>query len=1089
MMFLNSSAVISKCIIYGNHLGGGIYLYGFNGTLTSSIIKDNTSNYDGGGIQARSSFFQISNCEFSLNSALNYGGALNIAASSSVAITNSTFTENGATKKGGGIHCSSGSTLMIKNCILWQNTPEEIFHYDKSSVSVIYSEVMGGFTGEGNFQGDPLFIDSANGDYRLSLNSPCVDAAIAEGAPDTDINGQLRPYGAGYDVGAYETTGYSHVRPVIDSFEGDAMMGLVPFEVTFTCSAYDSDGQVLSYTMEYGDGSSQETNTSGVFSHTYSAKGIGLANCTVTDDSGASTTSFSLEILRGETIHVPAHYSTIQDAIDAAVDGDAIVVADGTYKGERNKNLDYKGKAITVRSANGPEHTIIDCEDDGNGFILAEQNSALLDVILDGFTVMNGSTGIVTYGSPIVKNCHLMQNKRGIFCAQNPNTDSQDYHPVIIDCRISDNSTGPDMLNYGAGIRIKPGTSASVLHCIIEGNRAGGSGGGIRIDDGSLVTIDGCIIKDNTSNYHGGGISFLGTSLKIRNSIIAGNSSRKTGGGICFGGTLLELVNSTLSGNTATTGGALRSGDGSIVLRNNIVWDNLPDEIDTNESDITAIYNDIRGGFSGAGNFHGDPLFVDPANGNYRLMPESPCMDAGTSVNAPDTDIENNPRPQNAEIDLGAYEITGYSPVRPRIDQFLADISTDFIPFTVNFTCVAHDPDGEISSYAIDYGDGSAIETNGTGELAHAYSLKGVGGATCIVEDNSGTTTNSYSIIIGRHEEISVPSDFSTIQAGIDAATNGDAVIVADGTYTGEGNKNIDFMGKAITVKSENGPNNTIIDCERDGPCFNIHRGEGQNSRLEGFTITNGRYTHGRGIFIVDSSPTISSCIIKNNTTSSTSGDYYGGGIYARSTFFGNPINPVITNCLIFGNKAGRYGGGIYTYRATVTITNCTIFGNSVHAGGVIKNSILWCNSSLGGATTYSNVKGGRQGEGNIDVYPAFVDSENGDYRLKIYSPSIGAGTQAGAPNTDIEGNSRPNPADSGPDMGAYEHILGTPEMPPTGVLAVEVDNSWRYEGTRQGNPITEERRYVRKDEATFPVTTYEQETRVDGRFQDREWY
>src|SRR3990172_11032728 len=88
---------------------------------------------------------------------------------------------------------------------------------------------------------------------------------------------------------------------------------------------------------------------------------------------------------------------------------------------------------------------------------------------------------------------------------------------------------------------------------------------------------------------------------------------------------------------------------------------------------------------------------------------------------------------------------------------------------------------------------------------------------------------------------INIPGDFSTIQDGIIAAEDGDTVLVNNGTYTGDGNRDIDFLGKAIVVKSKNGPEVTIIDCAAaEG---NLHRGfyfhndENNCSVLQGFTI------------------------------------------------------------------------------------------------------------------------------------------------------------------------------------------------------------------------------------------------------------
>ena len=78
---------------------------------------------------------------------------------------------------------------------------------------------------------------------------------------------------------------------------------------------------------------------------------------------------------------------------------------------------------------------------------------------------------------------------------------------------------------------------------------------------------------------------------------------------------------------------------------------------------------------------------------------------------------------------------------------------------------------------------------------------------------------------VGLATTIHIPADQPTIQAGIDASVDGDTVLVADGTYTGYGNRNIDFLGKAIVVISENGPESCIIDCEWGGRGYSFHQG------------------------------------------------------------------------------------------------------------------------------------------------------------------------------------------------------------------------------------------------------------------------
>ena len=164
---------------------------------------------------------------------------------------------------------------------------------------------------------------------------------------------------------------------------------------------------------------------------------------------------------------------------------------------------------------------------------------------------------------------------------------------------------------------------------------------------------------------------------------------------------------------------------------------------------------------------------------------------------------------------------------------------------------------------------------------------------------------------------IRVPQDQLTIQAGIDAAVNGDIVLVDDGTYTGAGNVNLNFFGKAITVKSVNGVATTIIDCESQNNtrAFRFGSGETSTSVLDGFTIRNGNAPDGGGILILtSSSPTITNCIISDNTSTGS-----GGGIFCHSS------SPILTNCVISKNITTFDGGGIFCFSASPIITNCTI--------------------------------------------------------------------------------------------------------------------------------------------------------------------
>lgn len=145
--------------------------------------------------------------------------------------------------------------------------------------------------------------------------------------------------------------------------------------------------------------------------------------------------------------------------------------------------------------------------------------------------------------------------------------------------------------------------------------------------------------------------------------------------------------------------------------------------------------------------------------------------------------------------------------------------------------------------------------------------------------DASGDPGPNDPFLSNANEDGSLQHPFDAIQEAIDIALEGDTVVVLDGTYSGQGNRDIDFNGLAITVKSENGPETCIIDCNEQGCGFIFDSGEDSNSVLNGFMIINGSGfnqnpwdSYGGGVYCESSAPAINHCIIKDNFAT------YGGG-------------------------------------------------------------------------------------------------------------------------------------------------------------------------------------------------------------------
>lgn len=398
----------------------------------------------------------------------------------------------------------------------------------------------------------------------------------------------------------------------------------------------------------------------------------------------------------GQTIiQVPLNFPAIQSAINAANNGDTVLVGPGTYV----ENINFNDKAITVTSSDGPSTTIID--GNHNGTVVTFNHSETGASVLSGFTIRNGyqSGGfgggiLIQAASPTIKNNIITGNHAaygiGIYV--------YDGSPTIKNNTITYNDqTGAGSSGFnGSGITvdgIDPSASPQIVANAITNNS---SGGGIGIYSNGTPFIQGNLIQGNTSG-DGGGLSFQGYgSPIISQNLIVGNTASDNGAGIwisLFSASYRSpvlVLNNTIAGNNGgpphETSGIYTTGSAQNATFVNNVVVAVPGQnavtCDATYSSVSPVFshNDAYSfggaGFAGwcvanfsSGNLFSDPQLLGAANNDFHLAKSSPAVDAGdsTAAHLPSTDYDGNPRIADgnadgtAVVDMGVYEVANTS--------------------------------------------------------------------------------------------------------------------------------------------------------------------------------------------------------------------------------------------------------------------------------------------------------------------------------------------------------------------------------------------------------------------------------------------
>ncbi|MEE2907654.1 MAG: GC-type dockerin domain-anchored protein [Planctomycetota bacterium] len=671
------------------------------------------------------------------------------------------------------------------------------------------------------------------------------------------------------------------------------------------------------------------------------------------------------------TINVPGDYPTIQEAVDAAVNGDEILVAQGVYTGSNDNVVEITDKAISLRALNPkPDATVIDGEGERQGIrcVGADTNGT----VIEGFTLTNAQSddgGAVSIQSTnvVLMGCTLTGNTAS--------TDGGGVHCLYGDvditaCRITDNFAEIS----GGGIFIRYG-SANITNCEILGNSVNQFGGGIYARNSEITILD-TTISTNLSDNSGGGLLLLLCESSLEVCTIDSNTSGTGAGLRVLGPDPCTMMNCTITNNQALdVGGGLESATANPTLVNTVSCGNTPQNIlgiwtdgGGNCTSSFSCQDTDQDGLPDECTSVGDGLHEVPSEfptiqeavivaGNSDTILVSPGIWTGTdnsviNPNGKQLQIQSKAGPDSTILDgegmRTVISCVGGENQNTVFDGFTITGGSNYSGGGIQ--CISSSPrfiDCLITeNNANDYG-GGLYSNGGSPHLEN-----------CVFQNNLADNNGGGAYCTG----------------GAPTFTNCD--ISQNGAVDGGGG--LSLLGTAavmtectITYNGTGGPGGGL-DCSNSDATLNlctiannatmatgggVYSSGGSNVFTE-CMMTENLANDGGGVTLLSSMSSFTGCTIGNNTAAIAGGIYANGGapMLVDSIITGNSAtdflgdggginlrysNMELVNCLVVGNSCGDLGGGIFAFGSSPTVSHCELLSNQSKSGGG-----LYCDQS-----------------------------------------------------------------------------------------------------------------------------------------------